>query len=371
MNKIIILSSDSKSLYRFRANLIDKLIEGNNEVICYCSEDDFFEEAKALFAQKQVQLHALNFFNTKKNIFQDIKTFLKLISIFSQLKPTYIFSYHVKPVLYSAIACFFFPKIKVLPTITGLGYVFISPKTSDLILRKILLNLYRLSFIKSKKVFFHNQDDLDLFLKDNLISSEKALVVNGSGVDLTTYTYHEMPKTTSFICIARLHKDKGILEYIAACSNLKKQYHNMSFKLIASHSNNPTSLNKEEISKKCLEVGIEYIEEVKDVRPWLIDSAVFVLPSYREGLPRVGIEALAIGRPIITTNAPGCKEIVIEGVNGYAVPPKNVPELEEAMLRMIHNYGMLPGMSLASRALAEYKFDVNQITAAMIEQISN
>lgn len=366
MNKVIIFAADSKSLYMFRGNLIDHLKRQNIEVICCCSYDNFFKDYEKLFNEKGVKLKAINFFNTGKNPLKDIMTLKKIFILLKEEKPSHIFAYHIKPVLYTSLCVWFFPKTKIYPTITGLGYLFTSSDLTAKFFKKIVCLLYKIIFKRSTKVFFQNKDDLELFKEKNIIFSDKAVVVNGSGVTLDEYTFEPLPEKLSFIFVGRINKDKGILEYLKACKLVKETYPDIAFRLIGSFSENPTFISIEKIQEQCNASGVEYLGEVADVRPWLKKSSVFVLPSYREGVPRAGLEALSMGRPVITTDAPGCREIVQDGINGYLVPPKNWELLAQAMIQMIERQEILPGMGQESRKMAEDKFDVNLVSKTMI-----
>lgn len=365
--KVGIFAVDSKSLYMFRKNLMDHLKNRKIQVIGCCSLDHSFEHYKHLFSLKSVLLKPINFFNTGKNPFKDIITFKNIYSLLKKEKITHIFPYHIKPVLYTSLCCWLFPKIKIYPTVTGLGYLFTSSTFSIKMIRSFVCLLYKLAFKRSSKVFFQNQDDLDLFIEKKLIEKNKAHLVNGSGVCLEEYPFSPLPEAISFVFVGRINKDKGIMEYLKACKEVKNKYPHISCRLIGSFSYNPTFISLEIIQQHCINSGVEYIGEVEDVRPWLQQTSVFVLPSYREGVPRAGLEALAMGRPVITTDAPGCKEIIQDGMNGYIIPPRNFEKLAEAMIKMIETPEKLTTMGQESRKLAENKFDVNLISKTMLE----
>lgn len=367
MSKVIIFAADSKSLYMFRGGLVGHLKSKGLEVVCYCSEDSFFKEAQKLFHDKGVELKPLDFFNNGKNLLKDMATLKKIYSLLKEEKPNYIFSYHTKPGLYVGLCCWFFPKIKFYPTITGLGYLFSSMDATAKFFKNIICLLYRFVFKRSTKVFFQNKDDLNLFEKKKVIASSKALIVNGSGINLNEYPFHPLPEKLAFLFIGRIIKDKGIIEYLDACKILKEKYPSIDCRLIGATSKNPTAISNEIIQEKCDMAKIEYVGEVYDVRPWLEKTSVFVLPSYREGLPRSGLEALSMGRAVITTDVPGCREIVQDGINGYLVPEKNSHALAKAMIRMAEQKENIHQMGQASRKMAEQRFDVNLVNKAMLE----
>lgn len=369
-NKIIIFSSDSRSLAEFRGDLIRELLQKGCDVFCYCPYDKNFDEVCSKYKQKGVPVSQFDFSNASKNPFKDLIRLWKLYILLRQEKPTHILPFHIKPVLYSGLCSLVFPQIKVYPTIAGLGYIFMSEQTSTRFLRKIIVLLYKIVFKRSTKVFFHNQDDLKMFVEDGILSSEKAVLLNGSGVDTKSYKFTNLPPELSFIFIGRALKDKGLYEYMEACASIKKENPEVTCRLICSHSSNPSAILPTEIQSLCDTYGIEYIGEVSDVRPWLEKSSVFVLPSYREGLPRAGLEALSVGRPIITTNVPGCREIVVDQVNGYLIPAQDSETLAEAMRKMIVNHKSLSRMGEESRKLAESRFDVDKVNKVILDNLS-
>ena len=249
-------------------------------------------------------------------------------------KPDCVLSYTVKPVVWSGIVLSFFPKIRFIGMITGLGYAFGGQGRSRSLVNTIVKCLYKLSLANAYAVIFQNPDNKASFIELGLVDPSKACVVNGSGVNLEYFSYHPYDANenrVSFLMIARLLKDKGILEFLSAASSLKCEYNNVDFVLLGHEDKSENAVSMAEITKLDKAGVISYRGFVNDVREFLVSSTVYVLPSYHEGLPRSVLEAMAIGRPIITTNVPGCRETVVDGVNGWLVPKGDSEALAEKM----------------------------------------
>ena len=194
-------------------------------------------------------------------------------------------------------------------------------------------------------------------------------MVNGSGVDLQSFEEAPFPKKLTFLLIARLLKDKGIREYFEASRIIKKEYPDIIFGLVGWIDENPSSISKEDLQNRIDSGDINFYGRLDDVKPAITNSSVYVLPSYREGTPRTVLEAMAMGRPIITTDAPGCKETVIDGSNGFLVPVKAVDPLVKAMLNFIKNPELINKMGSQSRIIAMEKYDVKKVNEQMIEHM--
>jgi glycosyltransferase involved in cell wall biosynthesis len=210
---------------------------------------------------------------------------------------------------------------------------------------------------------------LGLFVQKKLVSTHRTLCVAGSGVDLTAYPFTPLPATLSFLFIGRMIREKGVFEYIQAAAVLKKKYPEVVFKMLAPPSDNPSALSQEILQEFLDTHQILFLPPVADVRDYLSNTSVFVLTSYREGVSRAGIEALSVGRPVITSDAPGCREIVIEGKNGLLVPPRDVDALIRGMEQMIQDPHGLAEMGRASRKLAEEKFNVEEVNRAILDAV--
>jgi len=256
--------------------------------------------------------------------------------------------------------------------VEGLGYAF-TPGEENFkkrLLRGVLSGLYRISFALAHKVFFLNPDDLEEFVARGLVRREKAVLLGGIGVPLEEWPPappHLYPPT--FTLIARLLKEKGVREFAEAARRVKARHPEARFLLIGPLDTNPGAIQEEEVRSWVKEGFLEWVPWAEDVRPYLRQTSVYVLPSYREGVPRSTQEAMAMARPVITTDAPGCRETVVEGVNGFLVPPRDVEALEAAIERFIRQPTLIERMGLESRSLAEERFDAHKISERLLREM--
>jgi len=365
MAKILIIAHYGKSLLNFRGELIKTLIKHGHRVILSAPENDFKKELEGMGAEF-VQIPLVR---TGLNPIKDIYTLISLIRTMKEKEPDIVFSYAIKPVIYGSLAARIMKIPRVISLITGLGYVFTGSSWKHRVLQNLVCFLYRQALKGNDVILFQNPDDLNLFRERNILSvKNKAVLVNGSGVDVVKFNYAE-PKTQplSFLLIARLIWDKGIGEYVEAARQIKSRYPDVIFKLLGPFDSNPAAIKKEQINAWVTEGIIQYLGETNDVRPIIASSSVIVLPSYREGTPRSVLEAMAMGRPVITTNAPGCRETVIHGVNGFLVPIKDSAALADAMEQFILNKELIREMGLKSREIAVEKYDVHKVNNVIME----
>ncbi len=300
---------------------------------------------------------------TGVNPLHDIRTLITLKRLFVGFRPDVVLSYTVKPVIYGSLAAGLAGVPGIYSMITGLGYSFGDSSVKQRIVGIPVQMLYRCALRNNSAVFFQNPDDQSLFSSRRLIANPgQAVLINGSGVDVEFYG--EAPPVTdniSFLLIARLLRDKGILEYVEAARRIKARYPNVSFRVVGPFDSNPSAIGKGLVESWSRERIIEYLGETRDVRPYIADCSVYVLPSYREGTPRSVLEAMAMARPVITTDAPGCRETVMHGRNGYLVPVKDAASLSEAMERFIKAPQLIPQMGRESRRIAVEKYDVRRV----------
>lgn len=323
-------------------------------------------------------VHAVPMQPTGTNPVADIKTLIAIYRLLRDIQPDYMLSYTIKPIIYGTLAAWLAKVPKRFVLLSGLGYTFqeVEETGKRSGFQKLVHGLYQQALSKSAKVFFQNPDDLNLFKKLQILKpSIPAVVVNGSGVDVADFSVLPFPTNEtgniipSFLLIARLLKDKGIVEYIEAAKIIKEQYPSAQFHLVGWIDENPAAIDQTQLDEWIASGIINYWGKLNDVRPAIAACSVYVLPSYREGTSRSVLEAMAMGRPIITTDAPGCRETVTEGVNGYLVPIKTVNELSSAMEKFIVNPELITVMGQASRKLAEDIYDVHKVNKMMIEEM--
>lgn len=303
---------------------------------------------------------------------KEIGDILGLAATLRRLDLDLTFSAMAKPVIYGGIAASLARVPRHFAMIEGLGYVFDDRARSfgRRLLRTIAQNLYRLALGKARKVFFLNSSDRDEFVDRCLLPAGKAVVLGPIGLDLRKYRV--APPVTSpvrFLLVARLLRPKGIAEFVAAARIIRREHPATVFTIVGDTDVNPDSYSREEVAAWVAEGVIEWPGHVADVRPWLARASVFVLPSYREGVPRSTQEAMSMGRPVITTNAVGCRDTVCEGINGFLVPVGDADELAKAMLCFVDDPELITKMGAASRRLAEERYDAARINVRLSAEL--
>lgn len=353
-NKKIIFSSNAAwYLWNFRRNLIDALKFEGYEIIVTASRDEYADRLAREIPFVQVRLLD----RTGKNPFRDLGLIIEYIQLYRKLKPDLVLNFTIKPNVYSSIACFVL-RIPVISTVTGLGYAFLKQG----VLQKLMLGLSKFAFRSNKKVVFQNNDDKEFFIKNHIVQNDQAVLIEGSGVDTVRFskseTQKEISTSVTFVMVARLLRDKGVLEFVQAAKEVQKSYPKTRFILVGGQDKkNPACITDQELELIKYQ-GIECPGEVVDVIPVLQRADVAVLPSYREGLSKSLLEAMSVSLPIIATDIAGCRSLVTEGVNGFLVTPKDSDDLASAMIRMIHvSPEVRIKMGEVSRALVLEKFD--------------
>ncbi len=374
--KFLIIASYPASILKFRGALIAAIHEAGFEIhIAAPDFGDYPDEQQAL-KDLGYRVHNIAMQRTGTNPKKDIRTIVELYSLMTKVKPDYVLGYTIKPVIYGSLAAKLARVPHIFALITGLGYAFSGAeeegyKKSNL--QKVMHQLYAAALLTTDKVFFQNPDDQALFKKMGILKpSTPSTVVNGSGVNVSEYSVAPLPiendvPVPRFLLIARLLGAKGVLEYAQAAAIIKSRHPNVQFDLVGWVDDNPDAIEQRELDTWIDDGLVNFLGKLNDVKPAIAASSIYVLPSYREGTPRTVLEAMAMGRPIITTDAPGCRETVIDGYNGYLVPVKAVEELAAAMERFIVNPALVIKMGKASRQLVEEKFDVNAVNQSMLE----
>jgi glycosyltransferase involved in cell wall biosynthesis len=308
---------------------------------------------------------------TGMNPLQDLRTVMALVRILRRLRPDVVLPYNIKPVIYGTLAAALVGVPQRITLIEGLGYAFIDTPSLTLksrLTRALIKRLYSLALRRAQTVLFLNRDDLNEFVQIGIVERNQALLLGGIGVDL-----EEWPPTPptlepiTFTLAARLIREKGIVEFAEAACRIRMRYPNTRFLLLGGLDTNPGALMQREVDAWVQQGVLEWCGHVPDVKPYLKQTSVYVLPSYREGVPRSTQEAMAMARPVITTDAPGCRETVVQGVNGFLVPPRDVDALVAAMERFILQPELIITMGQASRKLAEERFDVRKINRLILQ----
>lgn len=368
--RIAVIASVPRSLINFRGPLIRALCDAGLEVHAIAPGFDNDERTRCQLASWGVIVHDVSMQRTGTNPIRDCKTLISLYHIFRKIRPNLVLGYTIKPVIYGALAARLAGVPKRYALITGLGYSFTGEaKGKRGLVQQLVRSLYRWALKGAELVFFQNPDDEAEFRELELMAlNVPSKVVNGSGVDTSSFSVASLPEPpTSFLLIARLLGDKGVREYVAAAERVREQYPHVVFRLVGDIDPNPNSITRKELGSWLEAKHIEYLGRLDNVRPAIAACSVYVLPSYREGTPRTVLEAMAMGRAIITTDAPGCRETVLEEDNGFLVPVKSVKALVGAMERCIQEPDMVRKMGKRSRQIAEERYDVYKVNAVMLE----
>tara|TARA_B100000700_G_scaffold331157_1_gene461891 strand:+ start:10509 stop:11651 length:1143 start_codon:yes stop_codon:yes gene_type:complete len=371
IKKILILASYPKSLTNFRGHLIKELYQSGYEV--HVAAPQLLEDADTKNALGSLGAKCYNIPLKRNGLspLSDLNTLKHLYCLMRQVRPNIFLGYTIKPVIWGLYAAKLANIEKRVALVTGLGYAFTgNPSGMRGRIQRLVKYLYKSSLNKATLVFFQNPDDLREFSSKRLIPEECPVkIVNGSGVDTSNYRVSSLKGAPSirFLLIARLLGDKGIREYVAAARKILGQYSHAEYHLVGGLDTNPDSIPEAELNSWIDEGLITWHGAVNDVRPYIADSHVYVLPSYREGTPRSVLEAMSMGRPIITTDAPGCRETVVNGENGFLVDVKSVDGLVDAMECFIEDTALIETMGKRSREIACEKYDVHKVNDSMLK----
>jgi glycosyltransferase involved in cell wall biosynthesis len=367
--KVAVLGGFAPSLTGFRGAMMKAMVAAGHEVVGLAPEQDPAVEAQ--LAAMGVAFRAVPIGRTGRNPLEDLRTLRALTGVLGELKPDLLLSYTIKPVIYGSMAAARVGIPHRHAMITGLGSSLVGQGFKGKCMAAVAKWLYRRGLSKASGIFFQNPDDRAFFEAHRLLSPQcRVTMINGSGVDLDHFFPAEVPAgPATFLMVARLTRDKGLFEFVEAARQLKARFPEVRCQLLGALDSNPTAVSLEQVRVWEREGHIEYLGATKDVRPFLRAAHAVVLPSYAEGTPRSLLEAMAIGRAVVTTDAPGCRETVIEGKNGYLVPVKDATALAGAMARFIEEPALAARLGIASRAYAEEKFDVNKVNAVILQAL--
>jgi glycosyltransferase involved in cell wall biosynthesis len=369
---ILIIAGFPRSLVNFRGPLLQAMGEQGWPVEAAAPALSRDPATSAHLARMGIAGHDIPLSRTGMNPIADLRLLCALVRLLRSRRPHAVLAYTMKAVIFGLVAAAIARVPRRFALITGLGYAFTGAATGRRRAgRTVAELLYRISLRHADKLFFQNWDDLSLFRQLALFpDTVPAVVVNGSGIDLDHFSPAPMPPgPIRFLLIARLLTAKGICEYAAAASMIRQKYGEVEFHLVGGLDTNPDAIPVGKV-KSWQQAGILiWHGEIADVRPMIARTHVYVLPSYREGTPRSVLEAMAMGRPIITTDAPGCCETVMDGLNGFLVPVRSVQSLADAMERFIIEPGLVERFGVQSRILAERKYDVHLVNASMLSEM--
>ena len=375
MKRIIIIGTVSSYLYSFRKDLIASLIEQGHTVYAFITdnEEKSINDIRRLGALPVVY----KFSRGGLNPIIDISNTFSLYKEIKTINPDIVMSYSAKPVIFGSLAAKAAKIKKVIGMIEGLGYAFTDqPKSltyKTKVIKQVQILLYKASLPITDSLIFLNPDDPQDLLSLNNIKVKDFHILGAIGLNLNEYPRMALPsniKNKSFLFIGRLLKEKGIYEYIQAAKIVKQSYPDTKFVVLGSiDESNLGALSQDELSMLIADGIIDYPGQVDNVVDWIANSDVFVLPSYREGVPRSTQEAMAIGRAVITTDVPGCRETVVDGVNGFLVGKWDPEALAEKMIYFIENPEQIAIMGNESYKIAQEKFDAEKVNQRLLKMI--
>lgn len=366
MKKIFIITNSGWNIANFRYDLLKKILKKTNNLIISCPPDNYIKK----ITKNKIKYLPISYKRNSYSFLQNFKIILFYYKNFIKEKPSDILLYTIKPNIFASISNLFInEKIQIFNFITGIGNLYFESYFK----KKIIIFLYKIAFLKSNKVIFQNNNDLNYFVSNKIISKKKCLIIPGSGVDINFFKFKKLniknKFNLNFLCISRLIKHKGIDEFIQAAKMIKKEYPDTTFTLIGSidlEYNN--SLNKESLND--LNSYINHINFTEDIINFLEKCDCFVLPSYREGTSRSLLEAASTGRPIVTTDVPGCNNIVLDNYNGYLCNPKDITSLYEKLKKMINTEFIIrKKMGINGRKLIEDTFSNDIVNNKILELI--
>lgn len=358
--KIMFVTAATFTIPWFREDMLREFAKRADDVIVLGNEDDpkwtpYFEQLGVRYRTYPVSRNGLN-------PIADLGTYRVLKSIIAEERPDKVLTNFVKANVYGCIAAHRVGIDNIYVMMGGLGSVFHGNDSKSRLARTFVTVEYRASLKHAWSVFFQNDEDSKLLIDLGAVKNEQVVRINGSGVNLEHFKQEPLPAQMSFIFIGRLVKGKGVLDYLEAARIVKREYPDARFDLVGPYDTNPSGLKPEDIQPYVDDGTVFYHGEQKDVRPYLKNASVFVLPSYYgEGTPKSALEALASGRPLIVADAVGCREVVRDGENGFLVPSKNPEALARAMVRLIEEPRLAERMGKGSRRMAEGVFDVRRV----------
>ena len=343
-----------------------KLIQQGHEVHIGTSITDHYQTLSNL----GFKIHPLKMFGNKIDLFSLFSSYKQLLNLFKSIRPDILHLVTIKPVILGGIAAQKARVPSVVSAVSGLGFMYLSEDFIAKIKKKIVNILYKISFNHpNQKIIFQNQSDLDYFRLNINLASNKSIIISGSGVSLSKFKFQKMPRGAPLIIMAsRMLIHKGLLEFVDAARILKKKGINAKFILVGEpDTKNPASINMSQIDSWVKEGIVEYWGWRTDMHNILPLSSIVVLPSYREGFPKILIEAAAIGRPIVTTDVPGCRDAIIENKTGLLVPVRDYRNLCKSIEKLLNNPILMKEMGYRGRELAECKYDINKVVSMHLD----
>ncbi|GGE14511.1 glycosyl transferase [Polymorphobacter glacialis] len=358
--RVLVVASLAWSLVNFRGRLLADMVAAGHHVTAAAPDVD--PEISRVLKGMGVDYVQVPMQRASQSVVADLGTLAALVRLIGAVRPDVILAYTQKPIVYSGIAARLTGHARFYAMVSGLGHAFTDDGAgSGRLLRRVLARLYRAALARAQAVIVFNSDDGAEMARHGMLPPGLPVVqVPGSGIDIGRFAQAPLPPGPPiFLLVARLLVNKGLREYVAAARVLRAEYPGLRFQVLGPPDANPAGLPAADLDAWRAEGVIEYLGETRDVVPYLAAATVFVLPTwYREGLPRTILEAMAIGRAVITTDAPGCRDAVSDGDNGYLVPVRDAAALAEAMRRFARDPELAARMGARGRDRAENRYDV-------------
>lgn len=367
--RVLLVGSYGLSMLNFRGVLISTLVAKGHEV--HVAAPGLKGKLAHALERLGAIVHDTPMARQGTGLIADVNYLLLLVRVFRKTAPGLVITYTIKPNIWGAFAGAW-TRTRTVALVTGLGIFFTDTGHTTLktwIMKLLVHALYRQATNRNWRVVFQNQDDVtDFRMAGCLTDLSKVRMTNGSGIDLEHYRPVPLPEAPHFLMISRILGAKGVREYALAANAVKKSHPEARFRLVGFHDQGPDAIPDAELSAWIAD-GLEYLGPAEDVRPYLAECRVYVLPSFREGTPRSVLEAMATGRAILTSHAPGCRETVTDGVNGFLVPVRDVDTLADRMRQMIEDKTLARRMGEASLRIVREKFDVHKVNAALLHDL--
>lgn len=359
--RILVLSSQAFSLLHFRLDMMLRFIKLGYDV--YAAAPDSEPEWSEKLGANGIYYNSFYLQRNGENPIKDIQGYFTLKKLIAQIKPDIVFAYQAKTVIYGTLAAHACGVTEIYDLIAGLGSVFRHSEKSwkRRLIKNILSVEYRAALKYAKVVFFQNHDDSKVFIDSKLTKPEKTKYMNGSGVNTEHFLRHPMPKEKKVLFVGRYIADKGLREYLEAARLLKAKHPEVVFEMVGYYDTNPSAIQPEYVQQYIDEGVVVDCGKQDDTYDYLKNCYAFVLPSYHEGTPKSVLEAMAVGRPIVTTNAPGCRETVEDGVNGYLVDVGNSAQLADQIEKIITDEKIAVLMAEESYRRVVEKYDVRKV----------
>lgn len=363
---VLVVSRCAWTLFNFRLPLMRALMQAGARVIALGASGDGYEPK---LRAAGIDYRPIPVARHSRNPGADLALLLALVGVIRRERPSVVHCFTIKPAIFGTIAARLCGVPARVVTITGLGYAFTSAGT---LLNRVVSSLYRLALAGAHLVYFQNQEDRGIFVHRELVAESKAELTVGTGVDVQRFAPTALPielraGAPRFLMIARLIREKGVCEFLQAAEAVKRRYSDVEFSLLGGEDpRNPSALDAGQMQELRGSSAVRWLGETDDVRSYITAADAVVLPSYREGLPRVLIEAGAMGRAAVATDVVGCRDVVVHGVTGLLVPPMNAAALAEALCRLVQHPHELVAMGAAARTRVVANFDELAVIAILL-----